>query len=132
MIGGIQKIVDSITKVMDSVRTPVIPIPAILLLCSVFRRPGLSAMMIASKIIKRQSEFGAPTGVLPDGSSNMINSLISVITEEIVREIQHNSVVEVVIPPGTMVITGFGANSGGPVTIIGTNTTPVKGTGITR
>lgn len=131
-MGGIQRIVDSINKLLDKVRVPVIPIPAILLLCSVFRRPGLSAMMIAAKAIKRQSEFGAPTGALPDGSSNMMNSLIYILTEEIVREIQHNCVVESVIPPGTMVITGFGANAGGPVTIIGTNTLPVKATGITR
>lgn len=131
-MGGIDKIVEKITNVVDKIRVPVIPIPAILLLCSVFRRPGLSAMIIAAKVIRRQSEFGAPTGALPDGSSNKMNALISIMAEEIVREIQKSCVVESVIPPGGMTITGFGANAGGPVTIIGTNTLPVKTTGLPR
>lgn len=131
-MAGIQKIVDSINSVIDKIRVPIIPIPAILLVCSVFRRPGLSPMIIAAKTIRRQSEFGAPTGTLPDGSPNKMNALISVMAEEIVREIQKNGAVESVIMPGTMVITGYGANAGGPVTIIGTNTMPVKATGIPR
>lgn len=131
-MGGIQKIVNSINNLLNKVRTPIIPIPAILLLCSVFKRPGLSPMMIAANVIKRQSEFGAPTGALPDGTPNMMNSLIYVLVDEVVKEVQKNCVIESVIAPGTMVITGFGANGGGPVTIIGTNTMPVKATGIPR
>ena len=131
-MGGIQKIVESLNNVIDKIRIPVIPIPAILLICSVFRRPGLSAMIIASKVIRRQSEFGAPTGALPDGSPNKMNAFIAIMAEEVVREIQQSGVVESVIPPGTMVITGFGANAGGPVTIIGTNMMPTKATGIPR
>ena len=131
-MGGIDKIVEKITNVVEKIRVPAIPIPAILLLCSVFRRPGLSAMIIAAKVIRRQSEFGAPTGALPDGSSNKMNALISIMAEEIVSEIQKSCVVESVIPPGGMTITGFGANAGGPVTIIGTNTLPVKATGLPR
>jgi hypothetical protein len=131
-VGGIQKITNSINELLDKVRIPVIPKPAILLICSVFRRPGLSAMMIASKVIKRQSEFGAPTGALPDGTSNKMNSLIYIMTEEIVREIQKSCVVESVVMPGSMVITGFGANAGGPVVITGTNILPTKATGLAR
>ena len=129
---GIQKIVDAINGVLEQVRVPVIPIPAILLLCVIFRRPGLSAMMIASKVIKRQSEFGAPTGALPDGSANKMNALIYVMAQEIVDEIQKNCVIEAVVPPGTMVITSFGSNAGGPMTSIGTNSLPTKVTGILR
>lgn len=132
MLGGIQRIVDAINGVLESVRIPVIPIPAILLLCTVFRRPGLSAMIIASRVIKRQSEFGAPTGALPDGSANKMNALIYVLAQEIVDEIQTNCVIEAVVPPGTMVITSFGANAGGPVTSMGTNTLPTKVTGLLR
>lgn len=129
---GIEKLVEKITNVIDKVRIPVIPIPAILLICSVFRRPGLSAMVIAARTIRRQAEFGAPTGANPDGTPNKMNALIAVMAEEIVREVQKNCVIESVILPGTMMITGFGANAGGPVTIIGTNTMPVKATGIPR
>lgn len=131
-MAGIEKLVEKITNVIDKIRIPVIPIPAILLICSVFRRPGLSAMVIAARTIRRQGEFGAPTGALPDGTPNKMNALIAVMAEEIVREVQKNCVIESVILPGTMMITGFGANAGGPVTIIGTNTMPVKATGIPR
>ena len=131
-MGGIQKIVDTITGLLEKARVPIIPIPAILLACSVFRRPGMSAMMIAANVIKRQSEFGAPTGALPDGSRNMMNALIYVMTDEIVKEIQKNCVIEGVVPAGTMVITGSGANAGGPVVITATNAMPTKVTGIPR
>lgn len=131
-MSAITKIVDAVNSVLEKVRTPVIPIPAILLLCSVFKRPGLSPMMMAARIIKRQSEFGAPTGTLPNGDTNMVNTLISVICEEVVREIQTNCIVESVIAPGTIFITGEGANAGGPVVITGTNTNPVKATGLPR
>jgi hypothetical protein len=128
----IQNIVNSIEKLIKGVRPYVIPIPAIILACSVFKRPGLSAMMIASNVIRRQSEFGAPTGTLPDGTPNKMNALIYVMTDEIVKEIQKNCVVESVIPAGSMVITGMGANAGGPVAVTCTNTMPVKATGIPR
>lgn len=131
-MAGITTIVKTINSLLEKARVPVIPIPSILLLCSVFRRPGLSAMMIAARAIRRQSEFGAPTGALPDGSPNLMNSLITVMAEEIVKEVQKNCVIESVIPPGTMVITGFGASPAGPVTITATNTSAVKATGIPR
>jgi hypothetical protein len=131
-MGGIEKIVDSIEKLIGQVRVPAIPIPAILMLCSVFRRPGMSAMLTSSKIIKRQSEFGCPTGALPDGTDNKMNKLINVIVQEVFDELLKNSVIECIIPPGGLQIIGFGANGGGPVVIQGTNILPSKATGHTR
>ena len=131
-MGGLQKIVDSVMGLLGKARVPIIPIPAVILACGIFKRPGLSAMLIAANVIRRQSEFGAPTGTLPDGSPNMINSLIYIMADEVIKEIQHNCVIESVIPAGTMVITGAGANAGGPVAITATNSTPVKAIGIPR
>lgn len=131
-MSGIQKIVNSINNLLNKARTPVIPIPAAILACSIFKRPGLSALMIASRVIRRQADFNAPTGPLPDGSENKMNALIYVMTDEIVKEIQKSCVVESVIPAGSMVITGMGANAGGPVAVTCTNTMPVKVTGIPR
>lgn len=131
-MSGLEQIVENISKLLNKVRVPVIPIPAVILACSVFKRSGLSALMIASNVIRRQAEFGAPTGVLPDGSPNKMNALIYVMTDEIVKEIQRNCIIESVIPAGTMVITGMGANAGGPVAVTCTNTAPVKATGLPR
>ena len=129
---GLEKIVNSITNLIDKVRTPIIPIPAFFLICSLFRRPGASAMVTAANIIKRQNEFGGPTGALPDGSPNMMNSLIYLIVSEVYKELTENGVVEVAIPPSSLFITGAGANAGGPVVITGTNTMPGKAYGLLR
>ena len=95
---SLEKIVNAVTGLLEKARTPIVPIPAIILACSLFKRPGASAMATAANIIKRQSEFGAPTGVMPDGSPNMINSLIYLIVSEVYRELAENGVVEVAIP----------------------------------
>ena len=89
-------------------------------------------MLASANVIKRQSEFGAPTGLLPDGSPNMMNSLIYVNMCETMDELRKNAVVEAVIPANTIVITATGGNAGGPVTVVGTNTNNIKATGIIR
>ena len=131
-MSGILKIVEKVTNLLNKARVPFIPIPAILLVCSVFKRPGASCMLAAANAIKRQSEFGAPTGALPDGSKNMMNALIYVNMCETMRELRENAIVEVVIPQNSIVINSFGANAGGPVASVGTNTLPIKGYGIIR
>lgn len=131
-MSGIEKIANSINTLLNKVRVPVTPIPASILAFSVFKRPGLSSLTIAANIIRRQSEFGAPTGTLPDGSQNKMNALIYVMTDEIVKAIHKDSIIEGVAPAGTMVITGTGVSTTGPVTVTCTNTMPVKITGIVR
>jgi hypothetical protein len=129
---SLSKIIESVTNILGSIRAPFIPIPAIILACSIFKRPGLSPMMIATNIIKSQSDFGAPTGLLPDGSPNMMNSLIYSITQNIVTSMQQTMVVESVIPAGSMVITGTCVTPLGPGTLTATNATPTKAYGIPR
>lgn len=131
-MSGIEKIVNKVTELLNKVRTPVVPIPAILLLCSVFKRPGMSCMLASANVIRRQSEFGAPTGLLPDGSPNMMNSFIYVNMCETMEELRKNAVIETVIPANSIVITATGGNAGGPVTVVGTNTNNIKTTGIIR
>ena len=131
-MSALTKIVDSINFFLKKARTPFIPIPAILLVGSVFKRGGISCVMAAANVIKRQSEFGAPTGTLPDGKPNMMNALLFVNMCETMNEIRTNAVVEAVIPANTIVFTGYGANAGGPITVTGTNTAPVKAYGIIR
>ena len=129
---GLQTIVDAVMGLLEKARTPFIPIPAAILACGIFKRPGMSCMLASANVIRRQSEFGAPTGKLPDGSPNLMNSFIYVNMCETLKEIRENAVVEVVIPANSIVINGMGANAGGPVAITGTNPLPIKGTGIIR
>jgi hypothetical protein len=130
---NINTIVQNITSfIQNKLSIPLIPIPAIMLVCSTLKRPGLSPMLIASRIISRQSEFGATVGVNIDGSANMMNQLIYVMTDEIVNAIKSEGKVEMAIAPGGVTTVGTGANAGGPVVITSTNVQPIGGSGIMR
>lgn len=126
----IANIAKSLTRMMESVRLPVQTIPAIMLICSVIKRPGLSAMLAAAEAIQGQTEFGAPTGDLPDGQPNMMNAMMYKLTKSIYKDITRNGVVQVSIPMGAIQVTVTGGNAGGPVISTGVNTNNVTGYGI--
>lgn len=127
----IKTISDSITAAFNGVRTPVQPIPPILLMCEVLNRPGLSAMSLTSAIITRLPEIGFNTGVNEDGSANMVNLFVKVMCEEIVKELKDHSVVEFAIPPNSLNITGVSAGLGGGA-VTASNPSFISGRGIVR
>lgn len=86
----IQQIANAINKAMSAVRPALPAIPALLMVCEVMKRPGLSAIALASAVIKRLPECGIQTGVNPDGSPNKINKFVRVFSEEIVNELKDN------------------------------------------
>lgn len=129
---NIKTITDTITNVLNKARPALQAIPPLIMVCSVLQRPGLSSMTIAANIIRRQSEAGAPVGALADGSQNVSEAMERIRIEEIIKALRLEAKVEVVVPPGSIAITAFGANAGGPVTVQGTNTFPVNLGGIVR
>lgn len=129
---NIKSITDTITGVFDKARPMLQAIPPLIMVSSVLQRPGLSSMTITANIIRRQSEAGAPVGALADGSQSVSEAMERIRVEEIIKAIRMDSKVEVVVPPGSIAITAFGANAGGPVTVQGTNTSPVNLGGIIR
>lgn len=118
----IQTISNGIETAFNAVRPALKVIPALLLLCELKNRPGLSAIALTSAIIKRLPEAGIETGVNPDGSQNKINQFVRIMCEEIVTEIKDNARVTCVIEPGSVISQGTGANAGGPVVVVSTNT----------
>jgi hypothetical protein len=128
----IQTICDSIVKLMEKARAPLTSIPATILLCSVIKRPGVSPSLIATNIIRRQTEAGAPVGPNIDGSANISERMELIRVEEILKAIRLDGVVEVAIPTGSITSIGTGANAGGPVTVTSVNVKPVSGRGILR
>jgi hypothetical protein len=94
------------------------------------RRPGLSTIQSAANIIKDLNSLGIPTGAMPDGSPNLTAAFIFANTKEIYRGIRKDMSIQVGIQPGTMSTIGYGANAGGPVTVVSTNTTPSMGYGM--
>lgn len=129
---NIENICESITKLLNKARAPLVAIPGVILACSAIKRPGLSAMMIASNIIRRQSEAGAPVGPAADGSRNIAEAMEVIRVEELLKAIHLDGKVEIVIPAGAITSVGSGANSGGPVVVTSINTTPVTGIGVFR
>lgn len=117
-------------NVIEQARKPMTYIPAALLVCSAINRPGLSVMAVASNIIRRQTEAGAPIGPSADGSPNIAERMERIRVEEIFKAIKLDANVQIGLPIGSMQFTGTGANAGGPVTVQGFNINPAHGNGI--
>ena len=118
---SIEQICNAINNAIDQARKPLATIPAILLICSAIKRPGLSAMLIASKIIRRAAEKGIPTGTAADGSASLWLALEAIRAEEYVGAIKLDSRVQASLPIGGMQVMANGSNSGGPLVARGFN-----------
>ena len=121
---SIKQICESITKLFTNALPPFPQLPRILLVCSMIKRQGLSAIRSTSNIVKDLNNLGIPTGPMPDGSPNLTVAFAFASTKENFRALKKDASVQVGVQPGSMMITGFGANAGGPVNIQGVNTSP--------
>lgn len=126
----IQKIADGILKSFDAMRPALNTIPPLLLICELYRRPGLSAIALTAAIISRLPEAGIDTGKNPDGSENKVNQFVKIMCEEFIKEIKDNARVTTVIEPGSVIGTGTGANAGGPIVVSTINTMIGKTVGL--
>ena len=127
----INSIANGIERAFDYARPALTAsIPPILLLCEVKTRPGLSAIALASSIIRRLPEAGIQTGVNPDGSPNKINQFIRIMSEEIVKEFKDNALISCGVQSSTINFVGTGVNKGGPIVVNGLNTLPIVINGI--
>lgn len=119
---NIQTITSAIKEMFDgALRNPAKLISPIILICSLGKRPGLSCVISTANIIQNLAKEGIPTNKLPDGTDNMMNKLVSHIVCETYRALKEDASVQIGIAPGSITITGTGANAGGPVVIKGFN-----------
>lgn len=121
----IKQIADGINSVFKNVRPPLRFIPALLLICEVKNRPGLSAIALASAIIQRLPEAGIYTGVNPDGTPNKVLKFIRIFCEEMVKELKDNACITSVIEGKTISSVGMGPN--GPITSVNILPLVIKG-----
>ena len=124
---GIEQICQTISNFFNNVRPPFPQLSRLLLVCLMIRRPGLSVIQSVANITKDLNKLGIPTGSMPDGSANLTVGFTFANTNEIYRAIKKDASVQVGIQPGSMMLTGFGSNAGGPVVIQGFNTSPSMG-----
>ena len=121
---SIKQICESITKLFTNALPPFPQLPRILLVCSMIKRQGLSAIRSTSNIVKDLNKLGIPTGPMTDWRPNLTVAFAFASTKENFRALKKDASVQVGVHPGSMMITGFGANAGGPVNIQGVNTSP--------
>lgn len=130
-IGSMSSVLNTLSSAFKLPNQPVTPLPPPLLLSGANLRTGLSAKDIASKVISRQSEAGAPVGDIYNSTENVAEAMERIRVEEIVNAILTKSKVEVVIPAG-IPVTAAGANAAGPVVAQGATTNLASGQGVVR
>jgi hypothetical protein len=116
----ITEIIKQLAKLFLAIPIPAAQIPAPLILGSA-ARPGMSAILIANRIIARKKEAGLPIGNIETGEPSSDEIMIRIHVEEIVNSLQTEARVSTAIAPGTP-ITGMGGNAGGPCPIEGSTT----------
>ena len=125
-----EEYIKSLQELIDKAKVPFTSFPSTLLSIVAPFRPGLSAKRIASEIISKQAEAGAPVGPLPDGTRNVSEGMEVIRIESIVKALHEDSKIQLTIPPGAIYIKAIGSNSGGPVISEGTNINVITGEGI--
>ena len=125
IINGFQKILS-----IQTVGSPT-KVPSPLILVGSPLRAGLSPTKIASRIIARKSEAGLPVGALPSGGVAPDELMERIRVEEIIKALQQDMLITVVIPPGTT-LTAAGTSPSGPVTVFGSTITLTTGYGVVQ
>ena len=128
----ITQIANGIEAVFKLTRPALKFIPALLLICEVKNRPGLSAIALTAAIIKRLAEAGIDSGVNPDGTPNKTNKFIRIFAEEMIKEFKDNASISCVVEPASINSYGVGGNAGGPVIVNSYNTLPITINGLLR
>jgi len=131
-IGSISNIIQIIKAAFIIPQQPVTALPPPLIMLGGNLRTGLSPKQITSRVISRQSEAGAPVGDIWGDGENVMEGIISIICEEVIYAIQNESVVNVVVPPGTPLTTIGVGNLGTPVVSQGYTTSYKVANGIIR
>lgn len=131
-ISQITSSINSFFSAINAKITKVVPMPAILLLCAAMSRQGLSPLRSLSNVCKALEELGIPMGANPDGSPNLIISILNEVFKEAYRAFTEDAVIQGGIEPGAMQVMSNGANGGGPMVSIGTNILPTHTWGVVQ
>ena len=131
-LGTVSGVLNTLLAAFNIPQAPIAPLPPPLIMLGSVLRPGLSAKMIAARIISRQSESGRQVGEIFADGPNVEEEMEVIRIEEIINAILTESVVNVVIPPGIAITTTGVGNLGIPVISQGETKTIGIGNGIIR
>lgn len=128
----IKNLLETVNTALDAARQPANTLVGFLIYATAVHRPGISKLKITSEIISDNASLGINTGQMPDGTENVVNQFVSNVVEKVVDTLKDDAMVECVIPSGSVIVSAKGANAGGPVVAVGTNTNNAKGYGVIR
>ena len=81
-------------------------------------------------IIPQARKAGIPTEPLPDGTPNLMNTMIKNVVCEVYRAMKEDTNVQIAVAPGAINVLATGGSPSGPVTVTGTNVGFGKGVGL--
>ena len=119
---GIQQICTTISNFFKNIRPPFPHLNGLMLVSSMLKRPGLSTIQSTANVVKDLNKLGIPTGQMPDGSDNLTVAVVYCVLKEVFRALKFDAKIQVNVQPGTLMLTAFGANAGGPIVVNGYNT----------
>ena len=99
---------------MNRVRTVLVQIPGILLICTCSRRPGFSSILASAKIY-------ADMKYAQNENDEIVKGFVFNVIDRIKKNIQDDGVCLVAIPPNGLILQLVGGNAGGPVVLNGSN-----------
>lgn len=129
---SMSSILKMVSGAFKTPKKPLTPLPPPLILTGANLRTGLSAKEIASRIIARQAEAGAPTGANFSESGNITELMEVIRIQEIINALLLEGKIEIVIPPGVPITSVGIGNLGGPVISQGATSSIAYGYGVIR
>jgi len=130
--GSISNIIQIVLAAFSFPQKPVSALPPPLVMLGGSMRTGMSSKQLASRVISRQSEAGAPVGDIWGDGENVMEGVITIMAEETVNMIQTEAKVDVVVPPGIPLTSVGAGNFGAPVVAQGYTTSYKQANGIIR
>jgi len=131
-LNSISSVLNLILSAFSIPDEPVTALPPPLIITGAKLRGGLSAQVIAARIISRQSESGRPVGDVFTDGPNVEEAMELIRVEEIINAFHTEAVVNVAIAPGVRVSTVGVGNLGAPVISQGATTGMIVGDGLIR
>lgn len=122
---SVQSISEAIKNVLNSgIRAAAPQLSAIVMLCSLAKRPGLSTIVSVMNIVQQFKKRGIPTEPNEDGSPNLNIQLAYVVVDEIYRALREDANIQGAVAPSAIPFLGQVSSASGQVS--GTNIGPFK------
>tara|TARA_R110000772_G_scaffold17946_1_gene49797 strand:- start:42887 stop:43333 length:447 start_codon:yes stop_codon:yes gene_type:complete len=127
---SMSNILNMIRSVFNSNISSVQSVPPPLLLIGKNLRPGMSARNLTGRILSRmESDSNIPSSdIFLDGTNNEAKK-VRVMSEEIVKMVQTEAKVDIVVDPGSIQVLSTGSAGPIPVVVQGSNINLVSGGG---